>query len=109
MAELRLAPGLAFALAAVMIEPRWTVGSRFTLAYELPSDGSRGPYMVVRDGLPVTVSGEADPAAVEYDDRLRARPSDGGALRGAARRDDNPRRRASARAAQAWVERAQSD
>ena len=64
MAELRLAPGLAFALAAVMIEPRWTIGERFTLAYQLPSDGSRGPYIVIRDGLPVTVTGDADPDAL---------------------------------------------
>ena len=64
MAELRLAPGLSFALAAVMIEPRWTIGERFTLAYQLPSDGSRGPYIVIRDGLPVTVTGDADPDAV---------------------------------------------
>ena len=64
MAGLRLAPGLSFALAAVMIEPRWTIGERFTLAYQLPSDGSRGPYIVIRDGLPVTVTGDADPNAV---------------------------------------------
>ncbi len=64
MAELRLAPGLALALAAVMIEPRWTIGERFTLAYQLPSDGSRGPYLVIRDGLPVTVTSDADPDAV---------------------------------------------
>jgi hypothetical protein len=64
MAELRLAPGLSFALAAVMIEPRWTAGSRFTLAYELPSGGTPGPYMEVRDGLPATVTSEANPASV---------------------------------------------
>ena len=64
MAELRLAPGLSFALAAVMIEPQWTAGSGFTLAYQLPSDASPGPYMEIHDGLPATVTGEADPTAV---------------------------------------------
>ena len=109
MAGLRLAPGLSFALAAVMIEPRWTAGSRFTLAYQLPSDGSPGPYMEVRDGLPATVSSEADPAAVSTTivcapDLLTAvlageRPV-GTTILG----DERPLEQA-----QAWLERAQSD
>jgi hypothetical protein len=109
MAALRLAPGLSFALAAVMIEPRWTAGSRFTLAYQLPSDGSPGPYMEIHDGLPATVTGEADPNAVSATivcapDLLTAvlageRPA-GTTILG----DEEPLGRL-----QAWLERAQSD
>jgi hypothetical protein len=62
LAELRLAPGPSFVLAAVMIEPRWTAGLRFTLAYQLPSDGTPGPYLEVRDGQPVVVTSEVDAA-----------------------------------------------
>jgi hypothetical protein len=50
MADISLEPQLAFALAAAMIRPRWTVGERFTLAYDA------GPYMHVRDGSPVSVT-----------------------------------------------------
>jgi hypothetical protein len=56
LADLRLEPGLSLALAAVMIEPRWTAGEQFTLAYQLPSGGRPGPYLEVHDGKPVTVS-----------------------------------------------------
>jgi hypothetical protein len=109
MAELRLAPGLSFALAAVMIEPQWTAGSGFTLAYQLPSDGSPGPYMEIHDGLPATVTGEADPTAVSTTivcapDLLTAvlageRPA-GTTILG----DEEPLGHL-----QAWLERAQSD
>ncbi len=109
MATLRLAPGLSFALAAVMIEPRWTAGSRFTLAYQLPSDGSPGPYMEVRDGLPATVTSDADPAGVSTTivcapDLLTAvlageRPP-GTTILG----DERPLEQA-----KSWLERAQSD
>ena len=109
MAGLRLAPGLSFALAAVMIEPRWTAGSRFTLAYQLPSDGSQGPYMEVRDGLPATVSSEADPAAVSTTivcapDLLTAVLSGERPVGTTILGDERPLEQA-----QAWLERAQSD
>lgn len=109
MAGLRLAPGLSFALAAVMIEPRWTAGSRFTLAYQLPSDGSPGPYMEVRDGLPATVSSEADPAAVSTTivcapDLLTAVLSGERPVGTTILGDERPLEQA-----QAWLERAQSD
>lgn len=108
MAGLRLAPGLSFALAAVMIEPRWTAGSRFTLAYQLPSDGSPGPYMEVRDGLPATVSSEADPAAVSTTivcapDLLTAVLSGERPVGTTILGDERPLEQA-----QAWLERAQS-
>jgi hypothetical protein len=64
IAELRLEPGLSFALAAVMIDPHWTAGEHFTIAYRLPSGGNPGPYLEVHDGAPATVSGEPDPAQV---------------------------------------------
>jgi hypothetical protein len=50
--DLSLEPSLAFVLAAAMIRPRWTLGERFTLAYDA------GPYMHVRDGSPVSVTEE---------------------------------------------------
>ncbi len=62
--ELRLEPGLSFVLAAVMIDPRWTASERFTIAYQLPSGGTPGPYLEVRDATPVTVTAHADPASV---------------------------------------------
>ncbi len=64
IAELRLEPGLSFALAAVMIEPRWSTGERFTIAYQLPSGGGPGPYLEVHDGSPATVAAQSDPDTV---------------------------------------------
>ncbi len=64
LAELRLEPGLSLVLAAVMIDPQWTAGERFTIAYELPAGGPPGPYLAVDDGKPVTVSADAEGASV---------------------------------------------
>jgi hypothetical protein len=109
IAELRLEPGLAFVLAAVMIDPRWTVGEHFTIAYQLPSGGSPGPYLEVHDGRPATVTAETDPAAVTTTiacpaDLLSAvlageRPA-GTSIRGEERPLELVR---------GWLERAQSD
>ncbi len=64
IAELRLEPGLSFVLAAVMIDPHWTAGERFTIAYQLPSGATPGPYLEVHDGTPVTVTADADQASL---------------------------------------------
>jgi hypothetical protein len=64
IAELRLEPGLSLVLAAVMIDPRWTAGEQFTIAYQLPSGASPGPYLQIYDGLPATVTADADPGQV---------------------------------------------
>jgi DNA-binding protein H-NS len=56
-AGVRLAPELAFQLAAGMIDPAWTAGERFTIGHQ--SAGARGRvYLLVRDGERVRVSRE---------------------------------------------------
>jgi hypothetical protein len=53
----RLAPELAFQLAAGMIDPAWTAGERFTIGHQ--SAGAQGRvFLLVRDGERVRVSRE---------------------------------------------------
>ncbi len=55
-AGVRLPPEMALTLVARMIQPAWTAGERFTLAYA----GEAGTwYLLVRDGHPVQVTDEA--------------------------------------------------
>jgi hypothetical protein len=51
----RLDPTLAFTLAAAMVEPRWTVGERFTIAHESGVPTERATYLHVRRGQALTV------------------------------------------------------
>ncbi len=49
IAGVGLDPLLALTLAAAMIDPDWTVGERFTIAYREPHAASPGVYLRVRD------------------------------------------------------------
>lgn len=57
-AGVRLDPVLALTLAALMIEPEWTAGERFTIAHREPSLPSPDAYLQVRDGKPALPSAE---------------------------------------------------
>ncbi len=57
-AGVRLDPVLALTLAALMIEPEWTAGERFTIARREPSVPSPDAYLHVRDGKPALPSAE---------------------------------------------------
>jgi hypothetical protein len=58
-AGVRPEPALALEVAALMVDPRWTVGERFSIAHE--QHGRRTGLLHVRNGLPVAAS-EAWPA-----------------------------------------------
>jgi len=58
-AGVELDPLLALTVAALMIEPGWTAGERFTIAHRSPEDASPGSYLHVRDGRPPLASAEA--------------------------------------------------
>ncbi|HYB25808.1 MAG TPA: hypothetical protein VEF89_04270 [Solirubrobacteraceae bacterium] len=49
-AGVELDPLLAMTLAALMIEPEWTAGERFTIGHRRPEDPSPDAYLQVRDG-----------------------------------------------------------
>jgi hypothetical protein len=55
-AGVRLDPTLACMLAAAMVEPRWTVGERFTIAHESGVPTERATYLHVRRGEALRVS-----------------------------------------------------
>jgi len=58
-AGVRFDPLLALTLAAVMIEPAWTAGERFTLAHREAAATTPDAYLLVRDGRAALVSAEA--------------------------------------------------
>ena len=58
-AGVELDPLLALTVAALMIEPEWTAGERFTLAHQPPGDPAPDSYLHVRDGRPPLASVEA--------------------------------------------------
>ena len=49
---MRLDPVLAMTLAALMIEPEWTAGERFTIAHREPPAPSPGAYLHIRGANP---------------------------------------------------------
>jgi hypothetical protein len=51
-AGVTLDPDLGLAVAALMIDPAWTAGERFTIAHRPPSARAPDGYLHVRDGLP---------------------------------------------------------
>ncbi len=57
-AGVRLDPVLALTLAALMVEPEWTVGERFTIAHREPPAPAPDAYLHVRDGKPLLPSAE---------------------------------------------------
>jgi hypothetical protein len=57
-AGVRLDPVLAFTLAAVMIEPGWTEGERFTIEHRDPATTTPDAYLHIRDGRPPLASAE---------------------------------------------------
>jgi hypothetical protein len=65
-AGVRLTPGMALTLAALMIPPRATGGERFTIAHREPSAATGGAHLHVRDGaVPAVTEGAAlEPAEV---------------------------------------------
>ena len=55
---------LTFTLAALMIEPGWTAGERFTIGHRDPAVTTPGAYLHVRDGRPPLPSAEPPHAPV---------------------------------------------
>jgi hypothetical protein len=51
-AGVRIDPELGLAVAALMIDPAWTAGERFTIAHRHPSAPAPTGHLQVRDGLP---------------------------------------------------------
>jgi hypothetical protein len=49
-------PSLAFTLASLMVDQRWTAGERFTIAHQAAETSSVGAYLNVRSGDPLLVS-----------------------------------------------------
>ena len=58
-AGVRLDPVLAMTLAALMIEPAWTAGERFSIAHQEPGAAAPDAFLKVRDGKPPLASAEA--------------------------------------------------
>ena len=58
-AGVRLDPVLAMTLAALMIEPAWTAGERFSIAHQEPGAAAPDAFLQVRDGKPPLASAEA--------------------------------------------------
>lgn len=54
-------PGLLLAALAEAVDPRWTIGSSFTIAYEIEDADGAAFHVLVRDGAPISVVA-ADPA-----------------------------------------------
>jgi hypothetical protein len=63
-AGMRLAPALAFTLAAGMAEPAWTEGHRFTIAHAESPSARPDAYVHIRDGEPASVTVSPWPGAV---------------------------------------------
>jgi hypothetical protein len=57
-AGVRLDPLLTFTLAALMIEPAWTAGERFTIGHRDPAVMTPDAYLHIRDGRPPLASAE---------------------------------------------------
>ena len=58
-AGVRLDPVLGMTLAALMIEPAWTAGERFSIAHQEPGAPAPDAYLQVRDGKSPLASAEA--------------------------------------------------
>jgi hypothetical protein len=74
-AGVRLDPALALTVASLMIEPGWTAGERFTIAYEVPGARLALAFLHVRDGrAPVVLdrpaAGDAEATIVASPDLL---------------------------------------
>ncbi len=57
-AGLRLDPGLAMTVAALMIEPEWTAGERFTIGHREPAVPAPDAYLHVLGGRPPLATAE---------------------------------------------------
>jgi hypothetical protein len=55
-AGVRMDPWLTLTLASMMIDPAWTRGERFSVAFQEPSGPAPGAYLHVRNGRRPTVS-----------------------------------------------------
>jgi hypothetical protein len=58
IAGVSLDPVLAFTLAALMIEPAWTMGERFVVAHRESAASAPDAYLQIRDGRPPLASAE---------------------------------------------------
>lgn len=58
-AGVRVAPDLVYRMAPYLIDPAWTRGERFVIAYEVLGEGGGVWYLRVDDGAPVAVATEA--------------------------------------------------
>lgn len=106
-AGVRLDPRMTLKLVALVIEPGWTARARFNLAYE--DDQGEMMYLLVHDGRPVRVSGEAPAGRIET--RISG-PADALALLLAGQRDDRiavTGEEWPVALLRKWIKRAQSD
>jgi hypothetical protein len=55
-AGVRLDPDMALKVVALMIDPAWTAGERFTIGHETGPGGAGRCYLQVRDGAPAVVA-----------------------------------------------------
>ncbi|MEA2160897.1 MAG: hypothetical protein QOD66_3277 [Solirubrobacteraceae bacterium] len=55
-AGVRVDPWLALTISSMMIDPAWTRGERFSIAFQEPESLSPGPHLHVRDGRRPSVS-----------------------------------------------------
>ena len=55
-AGVRVDPWLALTMVSMMVDPAWTRGERFSVAFQAPESLSPGPQLHVRDGRRPTVS-----------------------------------------------------
>jgi hypothetical protein len=58
-AGVRLEPSLALSVVALMVDPSWTKGERFTIAHQDPGAPAPSAYLHVRDGSAPTVTDSA--------------------------------------------------
>jgi hypothetical protein len=107
LAGVRLQPSLALSVAALMVDPSWTEGERFTIAHQQPGAETAAAHLRIRDGGPLSVTDSAlGPVAATIvcpGDSLL--PVLGGAVAvdGAIRGEERP-----PRLLRSWLKRAQS-
>jgi hypothetical protein len=63
-AGVRIEPALALRLVSLMVDPDWTKGTRFTIAYEDRRARAPAVYLHVRDGAPLSITDSAETGAV---------------------------------------------
>jgi hypothetical protein len=73
-------PGLLLLALAAAVDPAWTAGERFTLAFEIEQDPPTPPRAPPGDGEPETAEGGVDGVQIGSHSRRRARARANGAV-----------------------------